>query len=161
VVLVWLLRSGSLAGSAVGQRRQLRGRKWYDAPQLLLSTPWHLVAAIPGSLLLVLWSIGIAAAVGLLCYAAAVSLPVGLGVVGVGFALGLWWGPGSSRLRGPVSRVAHPAAARSVPWLLVLLVLAAVATGLATLAFGGAEWFPADGRPLEGVDVPEIPGVTG
>lgn len=157
VVLVWLLRSGSLAGSAVGQRRQLRGRKWYDAPQLLLSTPWHLVAAVPGALLLVLWSLGIAAAVGLLCYAAALSLPVSLGVVGAAFALGLWWGPGSSRLRGPVSRVAHPVAARFLPWLVVLAVLLGGAAGAAWLAAGGTEWFPASGRPLEGVSVPDVP----
>lgn len=157
VVLVWLLRSGSLARSAVSQRRQLRGPKWYDAPQLLLSTPWHLLASIPGALLLVLWSSGVAAATALLCYAAAASFSLSLGLVGGAFALGLWWGPGSSRLRGPVSRVAHPVAARPVMWFLLMAVLLGAAAGLLTLATDGTSWFPAQARPFAGVDLPDVP----
>lgn len=157
VALVWLLRSGSLAGSAAGRRRELRGRKWYDAPQLLVATPLHLVASIPGLLLLVLWSVGVAAAAALLCYAAAAPFTLGLGLSGAAFALGLWWGPGSSRLRGPVSRVAHPVAARPVVWFLVMAALLGAAGGIAALAMDGTSWFPADARPLAGLDLPAIP----
>lgn len=157
VALVWLLRSGSLAGSAAGQRRELRGRKWYDAPQLLLTTPWHLVAGIPGSLLLAGWSVGVAVAAALVCYAAAVSPVLGLGLVGAAFALGLWWGPGSSRLRGPVARLAHPVAARPVAWFLAVAVVLGVAAGLAALALDGTSWFPAEARPFAGVGLPDLP----
>ena len=118
VVVTWLLRSGSLAGSAAGARRQVRGAKWYDAPQLLLATPWHALAAVPGVLLLVTWSLGLALAAALLCFAAGLSLTPSLGVIGVVLALAMWWGPGSSRLRGPVQRLSHPVAARGVPWFL-------------------------------------------
>jgi hypothetical protein len=155
VVVTWLLRSGSLAGSAAGARRQLRGTRWYDAPQLLLATPWHAVAAVPGVLLLVTWSLGLAAAGALLCFAAGLSLTTSLGVVGLVLALAMWWGPGSSRLRGPVQRVSHPLAARGVPWFLATLVLLAAATGLAATATSdGTIWTPARDRPLADVSLP-------
>ena len=44
---VWLLRSGSLAASAAGDRRRVRGRKWYDGAQFLVRTPWDLLRSIP------------------------------------------------------------------------------------------------------------------
>ena len=45
---VWLLRSGSLAASSVGERRSRRGVKWYDGIQVLLAAPWHVVAVFGG-----------------------------------------------------------------------------------------------------------------
>ena len=100
VLAVWLLRSGSLAASAVEDKRRLRGRKWYDGAQLVVRTPWHLVQSIPGTLMLVLWSAGLAVAAALICYAVAAGMAVTLFVSGVVLALSLWWGPGGSRLRG-------------------------------------------------------------
>jgi serine/threonine protein kinase len=155
VLVTWLLRSGSLAGSAVGARRQVRGARWYDAPQLLLATPWHAVAAIPGVLMLVVWSLGLAMAAALLCFAAGLSLTTGLGVIGVVLALAMWWGPGSSRLRRPVQRLSHPLAARGVPWFLATLVLLAGAAGLAAAATSdGTQWTPAADRPFADVRLP-------
>ncbi|KRF07587.1 hypothetical protein ASG88_01785 [Nocardioides sp. Soil777] len=155
VVVTWLLRSGSLAGSAAGARRQLRGTKWYDAPQLLLATPWPALAAVPGVLLLVTWSIGLAMAAALLCFAAGLSLTPSLGVIGVVLALAMWWGPGSSRLRRPVQRLSHPVASRGVPWFLATLVLVAAAAGLASAASSnGTQWSPAADRPLADVRLP-------
>jgi predicted Ser/Thr protein kinase len=155
VVVTWLLRSGSLAASAAGARRQVRGVKWYDAPQLLLATPWHALAAVPGVLLLVTWSLGIALAGALLCFAAGLSLTTSLGVVGVVLALAMWWGPGSTRLRGPVQRLSHPLAARGVPWFLATLVLLAGAAGLAAAATSnGTSWAPAADRPFADVSLP-------
>ena len=46
---VWLLRSGSMAASSVGNRRNRRGIKWYDGIQLLLAAPWHVVAGLGGT----------------------------------------------------------------------------------------------------------------
>lgn len=154
-VVAWLLRSGSLAGSAAGARRQVRGVKWYDAPQLLLATPWHVLAAVPGVLLLVTWSLGLALAVALLCFAAGVAMTPSLGAIGVVLALAMWWGPGSSRLRGPIQRVSHPVAARGVPWLLATVVLLAGATGLAAVVGShGTQWTPAADRPFADVHLP-------
>ncbi len=154
-VVAWVLRSGSLAGSAAGARRQVRGVKWYDAPQLLLATPWHALAAIPGALLLVTWSLGLGLAAALLCFAAGISMTPSLGAIGVVLAVSMWWGPGSSRLRGPVQRLSHPVAARGVPWFLATLVLLAAATGLAaTVTSNGTAWAPAADRPFAGVSLP-------
>ena len=47
-----------------------RGRKWYDGVAVPRSPPpWHLVRSIPGTLLLALWSAGLAVAAALVCYA--------------------------------------------------------------------------------------------
>ena len=150
VVLVYLLRSGSLAASRVGERRQLRGRRWYDAPQLLIHTPWHLVQSIPGTLMLVLWAAGLAAAGGLICYAVAAPLELSLFIGGVLLAVSLWWGPGGSRVRSPLGRVVAPLSRSTGPWLVAVAVLlvAAIAAGLYVEA-QGVSWLPGTGRPFD------------
>ena len=152
---VWLLRSGSMAASSVGNRRSRRGIKWYDGIQLLLAAPWHVVAGLGGTLLLLLWSLGIASAIALLCFAASLSMLTSLGVIGLSFAVGLWWGPGSERLRSPVHRVVDPLARQRVPWLLVTLLVAACASGLGAAASAqGTSWAPDDAAPLSDVRLP-------
>ena len=151
----WLLRSGSMAASSVGNRRRLRGVKWYDAPQLLLATPWHLVRSIPGTLLLLVWSLGIATAFALICFAASWSVATSLAVIGAGFALAMWWGPGGERVRSSLHRVVDPVARRGVPWLLVTLLVCAGAAGLgAATAATGTSWAPDDNAPFSGVQLP-------
>lgn len=148
LVLVWLLRSGSLAGSARDQRREYRGRKWYDGVQLLLAAPWHLVQSIPGTVLLALWSLGLAVAAALVCYAVSTGLELALFVCGVVLALSLWLGPGGSRVRGPVSRAVNPLAADVRRWLVAVVVVVALAGVLGFRAdLAGATWTPADHRP--------------
>jgi len=137
--LAWLLRSGSLAGSAASTRRQLRGNRWYDSPQVMLATPWHLVQSIPGTIMLALWAGGLSLAGGLLGYAffgtgerrAAIGI---LATAGLLLAVALWCGPGASRVRGPLQRITHPLAARPVAWFIALLVVLAAASGVAELA---------------------------
>ncbi|HQR28419.1 MAG TPA: hypothetical protein PLP61_15355, partial [Nocardioides sp.] len=153
VVLVlgaWLLRSGSLAGSAAGHRRRLRGQRWYDAPQVLLATPWHLLQSVPGTLALVVWSGFLALAGVLLGYAFALPTSQVLLLAGALFGAGLWRGPGGSRVRRPVNRVLHPLAARPVHWVVAGLLLAALASGAGALAQAGVDWAPAGGAPLSG-----------
>jgi len=142
LVLVWLLRAGSLAASAAGDRRRVRGRKWYDGAQFLLGAPWDLVRSLPGTLMLVLWSAGLAVAAGLVCYAVAATVPVTLFVCGTALAVSLWSGPGGSRVRSPLARVVHPLAADLRRWAvgLVLLVVAGLALGM--VASGGTTWGP-------------------
>jgi len=147
-VLVWLLRSGSLAASAAGARRTLRGIRWYDAPQLLLASPWHVVQAVPGAVLLLLWSLGLALACGLLCYAFAVTVPTTLLACGAVLALSLWWGPGGTRVSGPVNRVVRPLSRSWVRWLVAWVLVLAAGLGLGALAAQqGPDWAPL-GSPL-------------
>ncbi len=148
LVLVWLLRSGSLAGTARDQRREFRGRKWYDGVQLLIAAPWHLVQSIPHTLLLALWSLGLAIAAALVCYSISTGLGLALFVCGIVLAASLWLGPGGSRVRGPVSRAVNPLAADVRRWVVALLVLLALAAALGFRAdLSGATWTPADRRP--------------
>ena len=107
-----MLRSASLAASATGDRRRLRGAKWYDPVLYLVGAPWHAVRSIPGTLLLVLWALGLALAAVLVCYAAAASVEVTLFAAGLVLAVSLWLGPGGSRVRGPMSRAVNPLSVR-------------------------------------------------
>ena len=134
LLLVWLLRSGSLAASAAGDRRRLRGPKWYDGAQLLIRAPWELLRTLAGTVMLQLWSAGLAVAAALLCYAFVAGETVTLFVCGAVFAAAVWTGPGGSRVRSPLSRVVNPAAHRWKPWLAVTFVLLVLATGLGGLA---------------------------
>ncbi len=148
VLLVWVLRSGSLAATAAGARRQARGTRWYDGPQVLAAAPWHLVQSIPGTAMLVAWAGGLSLAGGLLGYAAwgtgqRSSVMGILGSAGVLLAFALWFGPGGSRVRGPVGRVVNPLGARPVAWLVAVLIVLATASGTAALAVQrGPDWAP-------------------
>ena len=122
--------------------------------QVLVAAPWHLVQSIPGAVLLGLWALGLAAAAALLCYAIATGLELALFVCGVVLAGSLWWGPGGSRVRGPVNRLVAPLAADLRRWLVALVVVLAVAGVLGFRAdLSGASWSPAGGQPHV-----EIPG---
>ncbi|WP_122817042.1 serine/threonine-protein kinase [Nocardioides pantholopis] len=152
VLAVWLLRSGSLAASAAGDRRLRRGRRWYDGAQFLLGAPWHLVRSVPTTALLVLWSAGLATAGALVCYAVATTLPVALGCCGVVLAVALWCGPGSSRVRSPLSRVVNPLARDGRRWLVALVVLVALVGALGwQVDQHGTDWRPDDARPFQSV----------
>ncbi|MGI8645275.1 MAG: hypothetical protein ACR2JD_02985, partial [Nocardioides sp.] len=152
LVTVWLLRSGSLAGSAASNRRMLRGRhRWYDGPQLLLATPWHLVQSIAGTLMLALWGLGLATAAALLGYAFGIGLAWTLLACGVTFTVSLWVGPGGRRVRGPVRRVVLPVTARLGPWLVItVLLLAVVSFASYSADTRGPDWAPADDHLFAG-----------
>lgn len=149
LVVVWLLRSGSLAASRVGDRRRLRGRRWYDAPVVLVRAPWDLLRSIPSTLVLQLWALGLAAAAGLLAYAVAAGTTATL-LAGAGaLVVGLWWGPGGSRVRSPLGRVVRPLSAAPGRWVAGLL-LGTVAAGAAAYVLDqrGPWWVPAQDQPV-------------
>lgn len=151
VVTVWLLRAGSLAASRAGDRRRLRGRRWYDGVLVAVRTPWDLVRSLVTTLVLVLWAAGLAVAGALLCYAFAAGESVTLFVCGTVLAVATWSGPGGSRLRSPVGRVVRPVARQWRLWLPVAFVLLLLATSLGALAESrGPSWSPGSGRPLSG-----------
>jgi hypothetical protein len=151
VLLVWLLRSGSLAASTAAERRRVRGRKWYDGVLLLLRTPWELLRALAGTLMLVLWSGGLAVAAALLCYAFVAGETLTLFVCGAVFAVAVYTGPGGSRVRSPLAHLVNPVSREWKPWLVVSFVLLVLATGLGGLAEArGSSWAPGHDRPLSG-----------
>ncbi|MCD4524701.1 serine/threonine-protein kinase [Nocardioides sp. cx-173] len=148
-LVVWLLRSGSLAASAAGDRRLRRGRRWYDGPQVLLGAPWHLVQSVGGTLMLLTWSAGLAVSAALVGYALAASVQPMLFVMGLVLAVSLWWGPGGSRVRRPVSRVVHPLARTQGAWSVAMVALLVLAAGLGLRAAGaGTTWSPAQDQPF-------------
>jgi serine/threonine protein kinase len=158
VTVAWLLRSGSFAASAAGDRRRLRGRRWYDGVEFLLAAPWHLVRSIPGTVLLALWGVGLGIAAALVCYAVAAGLTTTLFVCGLVFAASLWLGPGGSRVRSPLARVVHPASAGGRSWALMLLPVLVAAAVLGYRAdVEGADWTPRDEAPWHGVSLPDGP----
>ena len=161
LVAVWVLRAGSLAASAAGDRRRVRGRKWYDGAQFLLRTPWDLLRSLAGTLMLIFWSAGLAVAAALLCYAFVAGETVTLFVCGSVFAAAVWTGPGGSRVRSPLSRVVNPLSTRWQTWLAVTFVLLVLATGLGALAeSAGTSWTPGRDRPLSGPTKGQAPGVV-
>jgi len=148
IVLTWLLRSASLAATATGDRRRLRGAKWYDPVLYLIGAPWHVVRAIPGTILLALWSVGLALAAALICYAAAADLETSLFATGLTFTVALALGPGGSRVRSPLARAVHPLASGPGAWLVSVLVVGAVAVFFAYLvSTSGVNWTPFSGPP--------------
>jgi hypothetical protein len=156
VLAVWLLRSGSLAATAVEDKRRLRGRKWHDGAQLVVRAPWHLVQSIPGTLMLLLWSAGLAVAAALLCYAVAAGLAVTLFLSGVVLALSVWWGPGGSRVRGPLGRVVQPVSRSLASWAVAMAVVAALAVLLGVrVCAAGISWMPAGDRPFASYQLPD------
>ena len=146
----WLLRTCTMTVTAHGDRRRLRGTRWYDVLIAPLSAPWYLVAALPGTLLLALWAVGIGIAGALLCYAAGVSTAGTLFVSGVGVAIGLWVGPGASYVRWPVRVVAHAVARRTGRWAVLTVVLVAVAGFVGHQASLDVGWAPFGRPPLIG-----------
>jgi Protein kinase domain len=146
----WLLRTCTLTVTAHGDRRRLRGAKWYDVLVAPLSAPWYLLAALPGALLLGVWALGVGLAALLLCYAGGLSTATTVFLVGAGVEIGLWIGPGAAHVRWPVRVVAHVVARRTPRWAVVtvlLIVVAAIAGHQATLGVG---WSPLGTPPLVG-----------
>ena len=138
----WLLRTCTMTATAAGARRRLRGARWYDVLLAPLSAPWYLVAAIPGTVLLTLWSLGIAAAGVLLGYAAGVSPAATLFIAGLCLAGSVWVGPGAAHVRWPVRVVAQSLARRTGPWALALVVLVAFAGFVGHQASLSIDWSP-------------------
>lgn len=149
LLVVWLLRAGSLAATAVAERRTVRGARWYDGLRLVCTSPWHVLRAVTGTVVLVAWSAGIGLAAALICYALALDVPSTLMAFGAVLAVALWSGPGASRFRSPVSRVLDPASRSTLPWLFGCAGLLAVAALLGVLVAGrGVSWLPWSGGPF-------------
>jgi hypothetical protein len=146
----WLLRTCTMTVTAAGDRRRLRGARWYDVLLAPLSAPWYLVASLPGALVLGLWSLGLALAGALLCYAVGASTVTTLFVTGLCLVVSLWWGPGAAHVRWPVRVVAQSLARRLGRWAVVTAVLVATAGFLGHQAAAEVGWTPFGKPPLVG-----------
>ena len=145
--LAGLLRFASVTRQRHRRRRELRGRaRWYDAPVSTVSTPGYLLLSLGGTLVLVGWAVASAVATAGILMLLRPALPIGLFLVGAVYALGLWWGPASARVR-EMTRMTAP---RS-PLVMVLGVALAIAL-LGALVGNGPIWSPqADAPWLHGV----------
>jgi hypothetical protein len=146
----WLLRTCTMTATAAGERRRLRGVRWYDVLVAPLSAPWYLVAAVPGAVLLGLWSIGIAAAGILLGYAAGISLAGTLFLAGLCLAVSLWLGPGAAHVRWPMRVVAQSLARRTGFWAFAVVVLVAYAGFVGHQSTLSVGWAPLGAPPHVG-----------
>jgi hypothetical protein len=148
-LLTLLVRTLSWTTESAETRQRMRGRRrWYDGVLTLLSTPWYLVVATAGTLVLLLWSAFVAFVVGVAYVLFRAPLVPGLLLMGGVLAGSLWWGPGSRRVRVPTRRLlltltAHP----WTGWLGVAVVAAAAAGCAYALVHGGVVWDPAVGAP--------------
>ncbi len=146
--LTLAVRTVSWTSDAARARRQERGRRWYDAPLIVLSSPWYLLVATAGTLLLLVWAalVGFLAGFAYLLFRG--PLVPGLLLTGAVVALALWWGPGSRRVRVPVRRLARGADRHAWPaWLGVAVVVAVAGLLAAGLQADGVLWAPDVGSP--------------
>ncbi len=150
LVTAWLLRTCTLTLTAAGDRRRLRGARWYDVLLAPLSAPWHLVAALPGAILLGLWALGLGLAAVLVCYAFGISTVTTLFVTGICVAVCLWLGPGADHVRWPVRVVAQAVARRTGRWAVVAVVLVATAGFVGHQASLSVGWSPFARPPMIG-----------
>jgi predicted Ser/Thr protein kinase len=148
LLVVWLLRSGSMTASAIGDRQRIRGAaRWYDAMVAPLSAPWHLLRSIPTTVLLFFWAGGFAVATALLSYAFSVPLGLTLFLSGLALAGALYLGPGGSRVRRPLSRLVVPVCRSTSTWGLAVTALLLLAIVLGLVSEAGIHWAPATGQP--------------
>src|SRR4051812_33083792 len=95
-LLALLVRTVSWTTGSARHRQQLRGRRrWYDGVLTVASSPWYLVVAAAGPVMLLLWAAFVALAVGTAYLLFGAPLVPGLLVMGGSLAVSLWWGPGS------------------------------------------------------------------
>jgi hypothetical protein len=143
------VRTVSWTTESARERQHLRGRRrWYDGPLTVASVPWYLVVATGGTVVLMLWSAFVAFVVGFAYLMFRGPLVPGLTLMGAVFAVSLWWGPASRRLRVPTRRLVL-GATRSVwvGWLAVAVVAAAAVVCGYLLATRGVSWGPQSGAP--------------
>ena len=148
-LLALAVRTVSWTTESARERQHARGRRrWYDAPLTVLSSPWYLVVATAGTLMLLLWAGAVALVVGVAYTLFGLPLVPGLLLMGASLSFSLWWGPGSRRLRVPARRVIVAATSRSwTGWLAVVAFAVPFAVIAWFLVHGGVQWAPAPGPP--------------
>jgi predicted Ser/Thr protein kinase len=148
-VLALAVRTLSWTTESARERQYQRGRhRWYDAPLTVLSSPWYLVVAAGGTVMLLAWAVLLAGLAGLSSALFGLPLQAGLVVIGALLAAGLWTGPGSKRLRLPTRRLVT-SLTRDVwiGWTFVGAMAIVLGALLWSLAGGEPSWRPQPGPP--------------
>jgi hypothetical protein len=142
-------RTLSWTSESQRNRQYRRGRRtWYDGALAALSSPWYLLVATGGTLMLLVWAWTLSFSVGLGLLLFRTPTEAGLLVMGAVLALTLWWGPGARRLRGPTrSLVARASRNEAAGALAVLTLGVAVALMAYQLTTAGVTWDPQPGPP--------------
>jgi hypothetical protein len=142
------LRTFSWTAEAVRERTWRRGPRWYDVPLAAATSPWYLLVATGGTLMLLTWSAALAFLVGLGLVLFRLPLDGSLLVMGSVLAFSLWWGPGSRRLRVPTrSLVLLGTRAVPVGWVSVAVVAVAGVLCAYAVLTSGVSWDPMPGAP--------------
>ena len=143
------IRAISWTTESARERQNLRGRRrWYDGALTAMSSPWYVVVATGGTLMLLLWSTGVALIVGLAYLLFNLPMVPGLLAMGGVLAFSLWWGPGSRRVRVPVRRlVVRATSGRWLGWFASGALVVVVLLGAYALLRGGVIWDPQPGPP--------------
>ncbi|NUR07482.1 MAG: hypothetical protein HOQ22_19160, partial [Nocardioidaceae bacterium] len=143
------VRTVSWTTESARERQHLRGRRrWFDPVLTVGSSPWYLVVATAGTLLLLLWAAGVAFVVGLAYLLFRLPLVPGLLLMGSALAVSVWWGPGSRRLRVPTRRLVIATTSRAwLGWVGVAVVLVMAALCGYALLTSGVTWEPKPGAP--------------
>ena len=148
-VLALIVRTVSWTTESARERQHQRGRRrWFDAPLTLVSTPWYLVVAAGGTLMLMVWSALVAFVVGFAYQLFRGPLVPGLLAMGAVLTLSLWWGPGARRVRVPTRRLVLGLTRRRwLGWLTVAVAIGAAVLLAYGLLTDGVVWDPAAGSP--------------
>lgn len=143
------IRTFSWTAESAGERRGRRGQaRWYDGAVAVATTPWYLIVATGGTLLLLLWSATVAVVVGVAYLLFALPFVPGLLLMGVVLGVSLWWGPGSRRLRHPTRRLIVRATRKpAIGWVSVGVLALVVAAVAFVLVDSGVNWEPQPGPP--------------
>jgi predicted Ser/Thr protein kinase len=142
------LRTYSWTSEAARERTWRRGPKWYDGPLATITSPWYLLVATGGTLMLVLWSAALAFVVGLGLLLFRLPLVPGLLVMGSVLAFSMWWGPGGRRVRLPTRSLVLGATRQSwLGWSSAGVVGVTAAVSAYLLMTGGVTWAPMPGPP--------------
>jgi hypothetical protein len=148
-VVVLAVRTFSWTTESARQRQHLRGRRrWYDGGLTLASTPWYLLVATGGTLMLLTWTAFLTFFTVLVL--ALTSLPTSTVLLlgGGVLAFTTWWGPGAKRLRLPTYRLVGALTRdRWIGWTVVAAVMIVVAAVLWTASAGVPIWDPQPGPP--------------
>jgi predicted Ser/Thr protein kinase len=148
-VLALAVRTFSWTTEAARQRQHLRGRRrWYDGVLTLASSPWYLVVAAGGTLMLVAWATVVTFILGVGAALFTPPLMPALAMLGAVFGFCIWHGPGAKRFRMPTKRlIAAVTRDQWIGWTAVVMVGIVLGGLLWAVGAGEVSWVPADGAP--------------
>jgi len=142
------LRTWSWTSEAARDRAWRRGRRWYDGPLAAASSPWYLLVATGGTVMLVVWSAALAFLVGAGLLLFRFPAEPGLLLMGAVLAFSMWWGPGGRRVRVPTRSLVLGATRWGwLGWTSTAVVGASAAVSAYLLFTAGVTWDPMPGPP--------------